>query len=612
MVKWIRALLLFVVCLNFHPVKAQAEDFIVRIVYPGEGETIYAGPSSLLFSIPVSGYVHHSNYDFDQISLHLEVIKDGQLIGSHDETLTHYDTFDFYLTANADATDDEFDPMHASCVAYCHVRSDLSLPAGNVILRVTAKAPNGDSVTAERKIIVDHSNYVDVPVKVVFEDNSDLPASGIPIKASTWLYMWRARSATGSTDQQGNAWVKVEALAEVPTHWVFSIPPVIINGVRYESVDSVELTINPGVTDPSPILLRVISQKGEILGKLTDNNGNEVSLKAVRLSTGEVYETKTSTNGSFSFSDMQIDRYVLLADSSLERENVLVYPILVDLTVSPEVNINIQMLQFEGRSFHGRVIDEHNLAMPFAWVTIDNSTYVQSVSPENGEYAILGLKGEELNLQIRSPGYFSQDTSVSLKSLPDSFFEVKLKPQEGTAFLPWGSGSVTLPAETELNVENGVITLEKGWVWGRGSGSDLIIRSTGTEIKMADASFAYELLPNQSEWLFIFEGSAEIRSGKDLLEVGAEQMVNLSDKQTIMVIPYDPVILSALRPDEPVPVSLVREQTMLEKMKGALQGIGVNFAQVIVYVVYIAGLMALIFFPVKFFIKWLKKKKLPN
>jgi hypothetical protein len=424
--------------------------------------------------------------------------------------------------------------------------------------------------------------------------------------------MWRARSATGSTDDQGNAFVKVEALAEVPTHWIFSVPPVVIDGIRYESVDSIELTINPGVTDPSPILLRVISRKGKILGKLTENNGSEVSLKAVRLSTGDVYETKTSANGSFSFSDIQIDRYVLLADSNVDQENVLVYPQLVDLTVNREANINIQMLQFEGRSFHGRVIDEHNLAMPFGWVTIENSTYVQSLLPESGEFSILGLQGEKLNFQLRSPGYFSHETSVSLKSLPDSLFEVKLKPQDGTTFLPWGNGNVTLPAESELHVENGVITLEKGWVWGKGGGSDLMIRSSTTQIKLSDASFAYELLPNQSEWLFIFDGSAEIRSGTDLYKIGSEQMVNLSDKQTIMVIPYDPAILSALRPDKPVPVSLVREQTMLEKITGALQAIGVNFAQVIVYVVYIAGLIALIFFPVKIFIQWLRKKKLPN
>ena len=611
MVKWIRILLLIFLCFNFQPVKAQEGNFIVQIVYPGEGETIYAGPSSLLFSIPVSGYVRNSKYDFDKISLSLEVIKDGQLIGSLDETLTHYDTFDFYLTANAEATDDEFDPMHASCVAYCHVRSDLSIPTGNVLLRVTAKAPDGETVTAERKIIVDHSNIIEVPVQVVLDDGMVSPASGILVKASTWLYMWRARSATGLTDDQGNAWVKVEALAEAPTHWVFSVPPVIIDGVRYESVDSVELTINPGVTDPSPILLRVISQKGEILGKLTGNNGSEVSLKAVRLSTGDIYETKTSSNGSFSFSDLLIDRYVLLAGSTVNRENALVYPQLVDLNINPEVNITIPMLQFEGLSFHGRVIDENNSSMPFAWITIENSNYVQSVLPESGEFSILGLKGEKLNFQLRSPGYFSQDTSVSLKTLPDSVYDVKLEPQEGTTFMEWGNGTVTLPAESEVDAENGVITLEKGWLWGNGEGSDLIIRSTGTEIKMADASFAYELLPNQSEWLFIFDGSAEIHSGTDIYKVDAEHMVNLTDKQTIMVIPYDSAILQALRPDEPVPVSLVRKLTIFEKIAGVLQVIGVNFAQVIVYVVYIAGLIALIFFPVKFFIQWLRKKKLP-
>jgi hypothetical protein len=424
--------------------------------------------------------------------------------------------------------------------------------------------------------------------------------------------MWRARSATGSTDDQGNAFIKVEALAEVPTYWVFSVPPVVIDGIRYESVDAVELTLNPGMTDPSPIFLRVASHKGEIFGKLTENKGRETSIKAVRLSTGEISETLTSENGNFLFSDLYIDRYVLLVDSIVDQENVIVYPQFVDLTLDPIVRINIPMLQFEGRSFYGRVIDEHNSPIPFAWVTIDDSTYVQSASPASGEYSILGLKGEKLNLQLRSPGYFSKATSISLENSDGSIFDAKLKPQDGTTFLPWGNGVITLPAESELNVENGVITIQKGWVWGKGGGSDLIIRNASSEIQMADASFAYELLPNQREWLFIFEGSAEIIHDSKSYKVDADQMVNLSNKPAIMIIPYDSAILSALRSDEPVPVSLVREQTVLEKIAGALQEIGVNFAQVIVYVVYIAGLIAIIFFPIKFFIQWLKKKRLPN
>lgn len=615
MAKWIRIFLItIIVCLNFQHVEAQEESFIVQIVDPGEGETIYAGPSSLLFSIPVSGYVQNSKYDFDKISLSLEVIKDGQLIGSLDETLTHYDTYDFYLTANEEATDDEFDPMHASCVAYCHVRSDLSLPAGNVLLRVTAKAPNGDSVTAERNIIVDHSNYVDVPVKVVFDDGSSSPASGIPIKASTWLYMWRARSATGSSDDQGNAFVKVETLAEVPTHWVFSVPPVIIDGIWYESTDSVELTINPGTNDPSTVLLKVTSQKGEIRGKLTNNMQQELALKAVQLSTGDIFETISSTDGNFSFPDLLIDRYVLLVDLGVDQGNKLAYPQLVDLTVDPEVNINIPVLQLSGRTVNGSVVDEQNSSIPFAWVTIENSNYVQSILPESGAFSILGLTGERLIFQTRSPGYFSHETSLSLENSVDSALEIQLKPLDDTQFLSWGSGRVTLPAESEYILEGNVVTVDKGWIWGSGNGSEWIVRSATTEIKMTDASFAYELLPGQGEWLFVFEGSADIRnrSSQDFQKINGNQMVNLTDKQAIMVIPYDPELLTALRPTKSVPVSFIREETMLEKVKGFLKSLGTNLAQFIVYAVYVAGFIMLVFFPLKFFIQWVKKKRLPS
>ncbi len=286
----------------------------------------------------------------------------------------------------------------------------------------------------------------------------------------------------------------------------------------------------------------------------------------------------------------------------------------MDLTVDPEVNINIPVLQLNGRSIHGRVVDERNLSMPFAWVTIENSNYVQSILPESGAFSIHGLIGEKLIFQSRSPGYFSHETSISLENSVDSALEVKLKPQDGTQFLSWGNGRVTLPAESEYVLESNVITLDKGWIWGSGNGSDLIVRSATSEIKMTDASFAYELLPGQGEWLFVFEGSADIRlrNSQDFYKVNGKQMVNLTDKQAIMIIPYDPVLFSALRPAKSVPISFNWEKTVLEKVKGNLKSLGVNLAQFIVYAVYIAGFIMLVFFPLKFFIQWVKKNKLPS
>jgi hypothetical protein len=89
-------------------------------------------------------------------------------------------------------------------------------------------------------------------------------------------------------------------------------------------------------------------------------------------------------------------------------------------------------------------------------------------------------------------------------------------------------------------------------------------------------------------------------------------MVNLTDKQAIMVIPYDPELLTALRPTKSVPVSFIREETLLEKVKGFLKSLGTNLAQFIVYAVYVAGFIMLVFFPLKFFIQWVKKKRLPS
>lgn len=356
------------------------------------------------------------------------------------------------------------------------------------------------------------------------------------------------------------------------------------------------------------ILLNVVSHRGSISGRLIENKNQEVVLKAVRLSTGDISETITSNNGDFVFSDMLIDRYVLLVGSGIKQENTLVYPQFADLTIDPNININLPVFHYKGRSLHGQVIDEHDLPIPFAWITIDNSNYVQSVSVASGEFSLLGLTGERLNFQIRSPGYFSQEITLSLEEAINFIYEEKLKPQERTRYLSWGDGWVTLPAETELDVEDNTINLKKGWVWGRGKGSTVKIQSASKEIRMENAGFAYELLPGRSEWLFIFDGSAELFDGSDLIIVNAGQMVNLLQKPTI-IIPYDQALLSAMRSDEPVPVSMLYERSMSKKISDKVHSIGLDIAQFIVYFVYFAVLVALIFMPSKLFIKWLRKKK---
>lgn len=597
-----------------YPVHAQEYDLTVHLSSPSEGEILYAGPTSVLYSIPISGWVNHYGFDYDEVYLKLEVIQKGELIGNSTEELSHDSHFDFYVTVNPEATDWIFDPMQASCTAYCHTQSELDLPKGEVLLRVTATTPDGQSAVDERNITVDRSSYAIVPVKVVLSEDVNQVVEGIPVQASTWLYMWRARAATGSTDDQGYAYVKVEALAESPTTYVFRIDPAIVNGVRYESSDSVEVTLPPDATSAPPIVLKVTSQEGQIKGVLTNLEllDESVTVTAMRLSDNTCFKTEISEDGSFSITGLEIDKYLVTADSSVFLSHGLYANAQeIDLTKKPEASIEMPLHKIAGPEIRGRVIDEQGRPLSFAWIKLENTGKIQNLPPDSGSFMFHDIPVGSLTLVVRSPGYYSEEMIVSLSSDSVSDIDIQLSAQQGTQKIPWGDGQVIIPAESRVERSETNLAIESGWLWGySSSGPPLTIQTGSSEIRLVNARFSLEILPNQSEWLFLFDGKAEVRSSTspNVMTIQPNQMINLSGSQAPKSIPFNPDILSVLRPSDVPSLKYISKISLIDRISNGLYDFSVTIAQVVIYSVSAILLLAIILIPMITLYRRMKQK----
>ena len=87
---------------------AQSGDLAVELEWPNEDETLYAGPSSLLYKIPIKGWISTSTFSPADIKVRLEVFEGFELIGSL-ETIPDGDgRFQFFTTVNPRGSSEEF------------------------------------------------------------------------------------------------------------------------------------------------------------------------------------------------------------------------------------------------------------------------------------------------------------------------------------------------------------------------------------------------------------------------------------------------------------------------------------------------------------------------
>ncbi|MGD2155909.1 MAG: carboxypeptidase-like regulatory domain-containing protein [Anaerolineales bacterium] len=601
-----------------YSIRAQEIETILRIEYPYEGETIYAGPSTPRYNLPISGWLNLGKYSHEDVELHLEIFREGLLTGSTTTKPSTNGQFIFYTLVNPLSSEFVL-PLGGQCGENCHyptnVEVDLSLPSGKVLLKVTAFVNGKLMGLAERNIIVDRSNLVSIPIEIHFIGDTKV-VNGIRISGSTRLYLWRARHFSTVSGSDGKALIEVESLSEGPTHYLIKIEPTVINGLLYEGVEPVELILPPGATSIPPVKMEVKSRTGQIKGILVSKQATGIKptdITAIHLPDGSSHKTKTSEDGTFSFTELPIARYLVTVDNSILIKNGLyVVEQEVDLTKDIQVNIQLPISSYNGGLLQGAILNEHGIRLPFAWITPKDTPITQRVLPDTGMYMLYDLPLKPITLLVSAPGYYSQAKVVEMLTGSISYLDVRLVRQQETQSIPWGDGELLIPTETKAEIRDQSIALKYGWLWGEAKDTQpLVIHTDSAEVIILNGKFGLEVLPKQSEWLYVFDGKVEVRLQNDSRKIilQTNQMVNLMNDEGLKPVPYDPIVLMALRQGDEIPITLSREPTLEAQIRDRLARIGIGSAQLITLFTYFIGFLSLVLTPVVAIYWWWKYKE---
>jgi hypothetical protein len=575
---------------------AQTEELIIAIDRPSEGEHLYAGPKTLLYSIPIAGWVYSSDFNHSQISLTLQIYQGDEVLVETPLRLDSDNLFSIHATVNPESTFDPFAPLHGVNCDACHHGGTIDLAPGNLKIRVIAKDPTGREAVAERNIVVDLSSYTNIPVQLEYIGDSELNFQGIPITASTRLYMWRTRHSTSSADPLGFTMIEVEALSETQTRYLIKVEPIKINGVIYESVSPAEVILSPEALHIAPITLQVMAHLGEIHGQLMTDGELPQKILAIDPSSGASYEADIASEGGFDFIGLPFSEYILSLDCDdlqIGRQSCILKSVVLSEAAIPDVLFSIEPEEYKRVSLEFRSEDGH--PVPFVWVEAEGGVHSVTANPYSG-HASLYLPDIQDTVQITflSPGSETQTREFTSSEF-DSTIEIQLETAMDTRSLPWGKGFIFLPPETQaLEVEDR-IRFTAGWMWGQGEDTlPLIIETPEGEITIERGRFALEKIPNLDSWFFLMEGEAEV-----ILDDGREwsmqdgEMLSLAKENFHGPVPMNDIALSAIRPNEP-------PSNLLELGEPEIQAsTTINGAQIvqIITLILILGFILLLFYP---------------
>ena len=604
------------------PIQAQRESFGVTITSPLDQETFYAGPSSLVYSINVTGKITGVRGDPSVVTVRLDIYQGTQLNQSIKTNPARDGSFTIDFTVNPKGSDPVFtvDMVTRGCSnvgpnSQCHYRAPYSFPPGRLVLRVTAEAP-GLQATAERHITVDCSRYINVPVRVVLADQPGQTVANVPVIGSTWLYVWRARSTTGATGSNGIADVpNVEVLSEASTKYMFRVEPSVVDGVLYRSVKDVEVTLPPGATSAPMVTLQVRGQTGKLSGSIKGTLTAPLPVHAILLPSGKNYSTVSSAAGTFEFPNLPIGSYVVMADDrALATQGYLGKSQAVDLLKSPSATLTLPITSAErGAMLKGVVRDAKGSPLPFAWISIEKAGILQSNTPASGTYALTDLPQQSLTAIVSAPGYYYLAQVVQASSVSTDF---SLTRRPETKNIPWGNGEVIVPPESRLSIESHQIELEYGWLWGNvAKERSLTLRVADAEIVIAQGNFAIEYLPtNSTGWLYLIEGSATVRSYRnpEPFDVHAGEMVAMVEQSRWSAVPIDATTLATLRVSNASPVEPIWESTLEAQLRDRLAQMGIGTAQVITLITYSLVILVFVIVPLLGIIKWISSRLKTN
>lgn len=609
----------FLLSLNFFHGRSLAQNNSLEIVLtsPSAGETYYAAPSTLCYSTNIKGHVASSLYPYDEIQIVLEIIQADKVVKTLESKPDVYGEFIFPITVNPKGSNGLFTPVEIELNCEdCHYRSVNHYPTGDFTVRVTAMAPDGTSASDERHARVDLSDYASIPVQVVLKGEPGTILTGVPVTASTWLYLWRTRVITGLTDEIGIAELQVESLSLVPTEYEIGVEPSIVDGYLYESTGQVEVILEPGSASGPLMTVEVTRKSGRIAGQLTAN-GNAVSIDIpiwlVHLPDASV--TKIDVNsGSFILPDVAIDKYLITTDANLLAEfGYELRDQQVDLNQTVEKEVEISLHEIRSGRLQTHILDEGRNLLPFAWLTIQETGKIHQTAPGSQRLNIFDLTEKNQTVIASAPGYFSQ--AAVLRPGSNDVNEINLVINPDTQVLPWGNGSIILPTESGYEVDNQDIQLDRGWIWGEGSGEEPVsIHLPGADIQIIQGKFAVENVPGKTPWFYLLEGTASILShfSGETITVAQNQMVAMPERRYLTAVDMDTVVTSAFHAFAGRPFDHTWQPGLKAQVRDRLALLGIGTAQLITFITYLLVFLSLIIIPLYWIYSSYRKRRIQN
>ena len=578
--------------------QAQPVRLGVVIQNLAHGETIYVSPSAYLYSIYINGWVVTSNPEPTLIKLQLELLRENQVTARLAARANADGSFSFSVTANPNATD--FPDPHTGCIE-CHFASSIAFPPGKVLVRIIATDPAGNQAIAERTVIVDYAGTALIPIQVVDAERPTQPLAQIPVLGSARIYLWRGRTGAATTDRNGQARVEVEALAQTSTRYIFNVPPVVVNGVLYESVESKSVTLRPGQAQSEMVTLSVRARHGQITGTIRGAAGDvALTLRAIDANTGASFVT-TSRANAFAFTDLPVAAYFIVLDpNELASRSFVASPIQVDLTTAPlaQAMLALNTTSAEPRTVRGAIRTATGEPVAFAWVV--NEANIARTNPATGEFILFDVPADAQTIRVIAPGFWSQ--SVAIKN--DVPISIMLAPRNDLRSIAWGSGALMIPPATLVESVGNHLILTHGWMWGKGTGT-FLLETAGATITLDHARIAIERQPERA-WLYVLEGKANVAfDASHQTTVNAGQMLAIdSHAKNLLAVTMDAIVIRTLTATINPPSDFVIEPTLDVQASNLLAQFGISLAQLVTFATYLVITFALVSTPFVIGLVW--------
>lgn len=586
--------------LGFPAHAAQAPQIIIS--RPSEGETLYAGPSTLIYSIQVTGWILGVD-DLDGVDLNLEIIRASVVVGRLDAPPSSDGSFSFSLTVNPEGSSPNFNaPQVESGCENCHFRSGLDLPSGELVLRVSAALPDGDLISQERRITVDRSGRAVLPVHVVRTGPTAEPVEGVVVEASSRLYEWRARVWSGTTDEAGNVSIGVEALSEAPTRYIIKVMPSVKDGMLFEGTAPMEVVLPPRSTSYPTVILEAGARTGLIAGRAVDSENlpvGSVDVWAIDQADLRCYQTATNKGGGFAIRDLPMGSYTVAADpAELAEAGIAGDPQTIDLASTPRARVTLKSHELPEMLEEGAVLEEGGDRLPFFEVKLETTDAVSRSSPVSRTWSA-ATNRLPATMVVSAPGYYSRRLNLDDDLDSTSTLDIRLNRRSETRSLAWGDGEIVLPSESHYTVEGNVIDLQSGWIWGTGGGQAISLHTPSMLIDIESGSFAVELGSDSTGWVYVYEGVALTRplGGASAASVHPGEVVRIGAESTTSPVPVCPILDIAVAAGPRPSIPVVWEPNLIQIQINRIRDLGVSAAMIITLVTYSLGMLLLVLLP---------------